>query len=136
MIASNAKYSLDYRWDEKSRKSTPLRNLQRTSKQIRSKDNFYTDVRDMSQPDVIVTTNPVSSIADIRLLLNKPTKTRLTVTYINGIEIETLSDGILTSGVNSFSWDSSRMPQGLYYLWIVTDKSVSIKKIICIKESS
>ena len=85
-----------------------------------------------------ITPNPVLTTVNITFSLPKASKTTIDVYDIAGKLVHRLVDGILQSGSHKITWDSKdksgkKVPYGIYFMRLESEKSVCVEKVILLK---
>lgn len=77
--------------------------------------------------------NPFNPITDISFSISKEMNVKLTIYNTAGVEIQTLVDTYLGSGIHKYSFDGTNVPSGIYFYKLETPDYTSIKKMILVK---
>ncbi len=77
--------------------------------------------------------NPFNPITDISFSISKEMNVKLTIYNSAGVEIQTLVDTYLGSGIHKYSFDGTNAPSGIYFYKLETPDYTSIKKMILVK---
>ncbi|HEX5315731.1 MAG TPA: FlgD immunoglobulin-like domain containing protein, partial [Candidatus Kapabacteria bacterium] len=69
--------------------------------------------------------NPFAASTNLRFTLATPAHARLFVTNIAGQHVASIFDGMAAAGEHDFSFDGSRLANGVYYLNLETDLGIA-----------
>ena len=74
--------------------------------------------------------NPFNPTTTILFQLQKDQQISLTIYDILGHKIESLVNGLFTSGIHRYRWDASKYPSGIYLCVLHSSDSVEITKLV------
>lgn len=74
--------------------------------------------------------NPVSSIAEIEVMLEAADNVTVTVHDLGGSEVSKLHEGQLGQGKHLLTWDATQIPQGSYYITLTSGARSRAAKVI------
>lgn len=77
--------------------------------------------------------NPADRLVKINVSLKENTSARIVVINAAGINMRELFNGTLSKGQNSFSWNCSGVPAGVYFCVISTDRDTYKRQISVVK---
>jgi hypothetical protein len=77
--------------------------------------------------------NPSSGITTIDYILKSTTNVRIVVFDIYGKQIEVIEGKVMNSGTYSTTWNAVTQESGTYFIKIVTDDSIQIRKVVLMK---
>lgn len=77
--------------------------------------------------------NPFNSYTAIEFSISETQSVKLEIFDILGRRIETLSESIFRIGTHRVIWEANDIPSGIYYCRILTNESVSARKITLLK---
>lgn len=82
--------------------------------------------------ELIVFPNPVGEFAKISFLLDRNSAVKIDLLNVTGKIIQQLENNNLTAGKQVINWNSytKKVPNGIYFVRIITDESTSLTKII------
>ncbi len=90
------------------------------------------DIGELNKNETLsVYPNPFADKVFVEAYLETGTKYKLAIYNALGAEVRVVAEGYSnTEGVNKFMFSSQNLEEGIYFCKLITDKSVSIKKII------
>lgn len=91
------------------------------------------DSRKASESNVEVLPNPVKESAVIRISLEEDSFVSLSLYDIFGNKLKTIKEGFVSRGTQSFDFDGSELPAGIYYYQIKANGINHSQKLIIIK---
>ena len=77
--------------------------------------------------------NPFNPTTNIPLFIQKDTEVLLSIYDINGRLIETLLDGKVKRGSQTFKWNATEYHSGLYFIKMEVNDLISTKKVMLVK---
>ncbi|UCC78695.1 MAG: S8 family serine peptidase [Candidatus Zixiibacteriota bacterium] len=77
--------------------------------------------------------NPFNPVTDINLILPEPGMVTLEVYNIIGQKVSTLYEGYLESGSQTYQWNGSEFPSGVYFYRLNAAGKVEVRKMILLK---
>ena len=77
--------------------------------------------------------NPTTGIISVDYTLKSTTNLRIVVSDIYGKQIKVIEDKVMDAGSYSASWNAKENESGTYFLKIVSDDSIQIRKIVLMK---
>jgi hypothetical protein len=94
-----------------------------------------TGIGELSKDEALsVYPNPFTDKIFIKAYLQNDVSFKLAIFNALGAEVRVVAEGYSnTEGVNKFMFSSQNLEEGIYFCKLITDKSVSIKKIIYTK---
>jgi len=88
----------------------------------------YNNIKITSYP------NPFSNSVTLKVNLVNNTNIAIDIYDINGKHIQCLNNSILSKGVHNFNWiPKSHTPSGIYFVKVISDNNIVVKKIILSK---
>ncbi|MEO0050424.1 MAG: T9SS type A sorting domain-containing protein, partial [candidate division WOR-3 bacterium] len=85
-----------------------------------------------AHPELKLGANPVWRSLLINYTLPKPATISLEIFDVSGKRIKCLKAGKQTQGNHSLTWESNKLPAGIYFLTLKTEKEKLVRKfIIC-----
>jgi hypothetical protein len=87
----------------------------------------------ITEPTVTCYPNPFTSISTIQLQTTSNTSVSINVFDHTGRKITTLVDKVLPPGENTFYFDGSSLPGGIYFCMVKTDTYSSTHKMVLVK---
>jgi hypothetical protein len=82
-----------------------------------------------------ITPNPLTEDARIRFTLPESSEVRLQIVNVCGITVATIADSCLTAGSYEFTWETSSLPEGVYFLSLEAGKFRDVRKAIKISSN-
>ncbi|MDP8232032.1 MAG: T9SS type A sorting domain-containing protein, partial [Candidatus Zophobacter franzmannii] len=77
--------------------------------------------------------NPFSATNTIDVKSDVVTNTVIDIYDIKGRKVKQLFNGTLRAGVNSFKWEATKTPSGVYFWKVTTDTETLTEKILLVK---
>ncbi|MDP4175327.1 MAG: C39 family peptidase [Bacteroidota bacterium] len=77
--------------------------------------------------------NPFNSQTSVSFKTIKPAYTKITVHDITGRTVESLFDGMISSGDHSFRWNANSLPSGIYFIHVVSGNARKTFKALLLK---
>jgi hypothetical protein len=79
--------------------------------------------------------NPFNEYTHIRFILSENSETCMRVINVYGKVVETLVDSNLTTGIHEITWNTSNLPEGVYFLSLEAGKLIKIGKIFKVRSN-
>jgi hypothetical protein len=89
-----------------------------------------TAIKDDPPKENIIYPNPVTGIVTIKYDINIPDKYTVNLTDINGIQIEKIYEGFYEPGIKLISYNTSKLPAGVYFINISNSATTDSYKIV------
>jgi hypothetical protein len=83
--------------------------------------------------DLGIYPNPFNGTTRIRFDLPVSGEANLSVFDVNGRRVADLEQGFLTAGEHGISWNAERLPTGIYYVRLLADRKMQIRKALLIR---
>ena len=77
--------------------------------------------------------NPFNPSTEVEFALPNDAHVMLSVSDLNGRQIETISDGFQSSGLHSYRWNATEIPSGVYYVKLQFENQVETMKAVLVK---
>lgn len=89
------------------------------------------ELQKTSAVDFISTSpNPVSTSAEIQLILKKASRVHITIVNVLGQEVALFKDLNFGQGTNSVTWNAAKLPTGIYFIKVNIGNDVLTRKIL------
>ncbi len=89
----------------------------------------YTGISNLPANSLSIYPNPVKANSTIEFTSSKPTTCSIDVYDLAGQKISTIINESVAAGVHSYTFNSSNLPQGVYFVKLVTPEGASTRKI-------
>ena len=77
-----------------------------------------------------ISPNPFSEFAHIQLTLFESSEVHLQIVNVYGISVATIVDSCLSTGSHEFTWDTTGLPGGIYFLFMEAGEFTEVRKAI------
>ncbi len=74
--------------------------------------------------------NPVKNKLTLEINLTEPTQIEVSASNVVGTFMATIVNQEMNSGLNKIKWDTNNLPNGLYLVYIKSNNSIQVKKIV------